>query len=237
MEEANIKDSGKQSSPTLDHLQNDIRKLSISKSNETSILDFNNSETESRTHHHDDLVYVGAGPSYRKIEPDNDPFFRRKEEEQEIISDKASNSTFIYKMSLGYSNPTQLDQIRKALLKDTVVMLEGTREPSQDLTKLLQLLREAHPMVKKKTATYEERKSEAIKEMIAKTHPCLVYKLKIKCEDMDQVRRLEESLFDTSVIVFSCVSPSFPKNHVAAPTFKMQVEKRIKDIFNLGPPH
>lgn len=232
MEEDNEDDEKK--SPIVEHVKKELHKIKNQKSKETSILDFNDNEAIKRTHYDDDSNYLGIGPSYRNPDPD-DKFFKKVQENAKISKSKSTDSIFIYKISIGYSNPTQIDQIKKALFENTTVLLEGTREPTQDLTKLLKFLHDAHPIVKKKHATYEERQSNAIKEMIAANFPCLVYKLKIECHDIDQIKKLEEALLDTSVIVFSCVNPSHKKIEALEPTIKMQVKQRIKNIFNLGP--
>ncbi|KAG0553546.1 hypothetical protein M758_12G019900 [Ceratodon purpureus] len=102
--------------------------------------------------------------------------------------------------------------------------------------KLLKYLRDAHPPVRKPSNTREEKKSDALRQKLQQLHLCLVYKLKVVCHSMDQIKMIEDAVLDSSVIVFSSVNPTYePEPEILEPTLKMKVKDRIKNIFNLGP--
>ena len=216
-------------SPIAKFIRSELRKIKKQKSSNTSIVDFNENEARARSHYDIGTNYVGIGPSYRDNGIYDEPYFEPEVKPAiKIVKHKPEDPTFVYDILLGYSDVVQIDKVKNALLETTTIIRENTCEPNKDLTKLLELLRDAHP---KQRHTREEQNADALRDKLAKNHPCLVYKLQIECHSMDQIKMIEDSVLESSVIVFSSVNPIFKPE----PTIKMKVKERIKNIFNLGP--
>jgi hypothetical protein len=229
----------KSGSPIAKYIRNELPNMKKQKVSETSIVDFSENEAKIRNYYENETNYPSIGPSYRDTIIYDEPFF-----EPEVkplvknVQHKLEDCTFSYKILLGYSDANQIDYVKKALLETTIVIRENTCEPTKELMKLLKFLRDAHPLVRKLSNTKEEKKADVLHEKLANNHFCLVYKLEIECHNMDQIKMIEDAVLESSVIVFSNVSPNFKsKPEILKPTLKIKVKERIKNIFNLGPLH
>lgn len=233
--EDDSEDEEKPGSPIAKYIRSELRSMRKQNSSETSMIDFNDNEAKKRTHYEIQTNYLGIGPSYRGTGIYDEPFFDPEVKVRKSVKHKPEDPTFGYEILLGYSDIDQVDKVKKALLETTTVLKENTCEPTKDLVKLLKLLRDAHPPERKPSATREEKKADALREKLAHSHLYLVYKLKIECHNMDQIKLIEEAVLDSSVIVFASVTPTFQPEPELEPTLKTKVKERIKIIFNLGP--